>query len=212
MSDTADRHRSFILENLLPAPVPLVPEISLYTAHPRSGLRRHAADSPYFAYPWPGGIAIARHLLDRPSSLAGTRVFDLGTGSGLAGIAAARRGVQVVAVDVDPLACAAARLNAERNEVRLEVVQADALDGAPPAADLILAGDLFYAPRLARRAAAFLRSCADDGIDVLVGDPGRRDLPLPWLTRLSSVAVPDVGGGAAPVEAAVYAFLRQERR
>lgn len=53
--------------------------------------------------------------------LDGCRLLDLGTGSGVLGIAAARRGATVVAVDVDPLAVQAAQVNAQRNDVRLDV-------------------------------------------------------------------------------------------
>jgi ribosomal protein L11 methyltransferase len=53
--------------------------------------------------------------------LAGRRLLDLGTGTAILAIAAARRGADVVAVDLDPLAVHAAQENAERNGVRLDV-------------------------------------------------------------------------------------------
>jgi ribosomal protein L11 methyltransferase len=55
------------------------------------------------------------------ATLAGRRVLDLGTGTAVLAIAAARRGARVVAVDVDPLAVEAARDNAERNGVVVDV-------------------------------------------------------------------------------------------
>jgi ribosomal protein L11 methyltransferase len=64
-------------------------------------------------------VACLRALDDLP--LAGLRVLDLGTGTALLAIAAARRGADAVAVDVDPLAVDAAQANAERNGVRLDV-------------------------------------------------------------------------------------------
>jgi len=51
----------------------------------------------------------------------GRRVLDLGTGSGVLAITAARRGARVVAVDIDPLAVEAAVANAERNGTCLDV-------------------------------------------------------------------------------------------
>ncbi|MEO6062244.1 MAG: HemK2/MTQ2 family protein methyltransferase [Thermoflexales bacterium] len=45
----------------------------------------------------------------------GMRVLDMGTGTGLVGLAAARQGACVVAVDINPDAVRCARLNAERN-------------------------------------------------------------------------------------------------
>ena len=64
-------------------------------------------------------------------ALAGRRVLDLGTGTAVLAIAAARRGAQVVAVDVDPLATDAARANARRNGVAIEVRSGgvEAVDG-----------------------------------------------------------------------------------
>ena len=54
----------------------------------------------------------------------------------------------------------------------------DVLDEEPPDADVILAGDCWY--DAAPRAHASCRGCSragDSGIDVIVGDPGRRYLP-----------------------------------
>ena len=47
----------------------------------------------------------------------GERVLDMGTGSGVNAILAARKGAQVLAVDINPQAVEAARANAERNGV-----------------------------------------------------------------------------------------------
>lgn len=64
-----------------------------------------------------------RALADLP--LDGRRVLDLGTGTGVLAIAAARRGASVVAVDIDPLAVQATQVNARRNDVRLDVRSGD---------------------------------------------------------------------------------------
>lgn len=61
--------------------------------------------------------------------LAGARVLDVGTGSGILAIAAARRGAAaVVAVDTDELAVRAAAENAARNAVAVEVRPGSAAD------------------------------------------------------------------------------------
>src|ERR671919_1415475 len=71
---------------------------------------------PYWAAAWGGGLAIARHLADHPEIVAGRRVFDLASGSGLCAIAAAQAGAQrVAAVDIDTFAVAAITLNARAN-------------------------------------------------------------------------------------------------
>src|SRR4051812_37094510 len=102
----------FIRANLPLAPVPGIPEIHLHKASPSSGLGRLAAQdagfgSPYWAYYWAGGLALARYVLDHPEIVAGRRVLDLGAGSGLVAIAAAKAGAgAVIAAEVDPYAVA----------------------------------------------------------------------------------------------------------
>lgn len=194
----------FIRENMRLAPVPLLPEIRLYAAHPGSGLWRLApakgegaeAPPPYWVYHWAGGLALARYLLDRPQAARGRRVLDLGAGSGIVGIAAAISGAsEVIAAEVDRHALAAIELNAAANGVVLTVVGDDLTVGHPPAVDVVVVGDLFYAPDLAERVTAFLDRCLAAGIEVLIGDPYRAYLPLARLRLLAEYRTPDVGGG-----------------
>jgi release factor glutamine methyltransferase len=55
----------------------------------------------------------------------GARVLDLGCGSGACGIAAARRGCQVTAVDINPSAVRCTRINGLLNTVELDIRQGD---------------------------------------------------------------------------------------
>lgn len=197
------------------SPVPSLPEIRIYAASPASGLWR-LADSdggdllpPYWAYPWAGGLALARHLLDRPETARGRSVLDLGSGSGIVGIAAMKVGAkEVIAADIDPNAVAATGLNAAANGVALAVIGDDLMSGSPPAVDLIVAGDLFYEPGLAERATTFLGRCVTAGIEVLVGDPGRTWLPRSRLHLIARYAVPDFGsvGNASAQPSGVFSF------
>lgn len=196
--------------------MPGVPEIRLHRAGPRSGLMRLAeADpdfgSPYWARPWGGGLALARHVLDHPEVVAGKTVLDLGAGSGLVAIAAALAGAgEVRAADVDPYAVTATRLNAAANGVAVEAIHGDLTAGAPPAATLMLVGDLFYDPDLASRVTAFLERCVAARIEVLIGDPWRAFLPTDRLRIVAEYPVADFGDpeGAARA-AAVFAFERE---
>jgi predicted nicotinamide N-methyase len=204
---------AFIAANLPLAPLASLPAIRLHRAVPASGLSRllgPEAASPYWAYAWGGGLALAAHVSAHPETVAGKRVLDLGSGSGLVAIAAALAGAaEVTAVDIDPHAIAAITVNARANGVPVTPLLADLMEGpAPEAVDLILAGDVFYGPEIALRSAAFLARCRAAGIDVLVGDPGRKDLRLDRLTRLADYPVSDFGDVAGEATgAAVFAFV-----
>ncbi len=150
---------------------------------------------------------LARYLLDHPNTVAGRRVLDLGTGSGLVAIAAAKCGaIAVTAVDIDPHAIAAAKLNTEANNVEISLVCQDLLDGPPPETDLILISDLFYDKTTAERLTAFLQTC---DADILVGDPGRAYLPYDHLQTIAEYDVPDFGVGHTGKPSAVYRFKGQ---
>ncbi len=209
--------RDFILEKLHILPVESVPEISLYTAHPASGLGKRGNQNiygdehpPYWAYRWAGGTVLARYILDHPAMVSGLRVLDLGAGSGIVGIAAAKAGAGAVqCVDIDPHAAIAGRLNAAVNSVSIVTICKDILDEGSPDADIIAVGDLFYDSDIAEKVSAYLAQCVADGIKVIVGDPGREFLPHSRLRLLGEYSVPDFGNvpGDQNAVSAVYQFL-----
>jgi predicted nicotinamide N-methyase len=193
--------QAFIRANMRLADVPTLPGLRIYAATPTSGLHRLAEPrggggkaAPYWAYPWAGGIALARHVLEQPRVVAGRGVLDLGAGSGIVAIAAAKAGAKtVMAADIDRNAAAALALNAAANGVDIPMLCADLTDAPPPEVDLVLVGDLFYEAGLAQRVAAFLDRCLAAGIAVLVGDPGRADLPRDRLRLVAEYRVADFG-------------------
>jgi predicted nicotinamide N-methyase len=148
------------------------------------------APLPYWAFAWAGGLAICRHLQDDPAVVVGRRVFDLASGSGLCAIAAGHAGAATVTgADIDAFAAAAMELNARANGQRVTVLRRDVLDDEPPKVDVILAGDCWYDAALADRVLPWLQAAQRRGIDVLVGDPGRRYLPADALVELARYEV-----------------------
>ncbi len=166
-------------------PVPGVAEIRLHVAGELLGLWQRTEDEfgagqqpPFWAFAWPGGQALARYLLDHPGLVAGRSVLDIGSGSGLAAIAAARAGAAIVtASEVDDLAAAAIKLNAQANGVPEPAIVGDVLDGVAEGAEFVLVGDVCYARPVAERVLAFVDRLAARGTPVLVGDIGRAFLP-----------------------------------
>lgn len=73
---------------------------------------------------------LAKYVAQLP--LRGRRVLDLGTGSGVIGIAAAQHGAHVLAVDRNPQAVALARSNAAANGISLQTRQSDLFDALAP--------------------------------------------------------------------------------
>jgi predicted nicotinamide N-methyase len=193
----------------------MLPEIRLYLARDAFGLwERIERDTgqrqlppPFWAFPWAGGQALARYLLDDPGQVRGRAVLDLASGSGLVAIAAAVAGAgSVIPSETDPLAAAAITLNARVNRVRLEPTVGDLLaapgqgrpdrarPGAPPAgmrpADVVLAGDAFYDRDMASLMLPFLERASQAGALVLVGDPGRAYLPRDRFDQVTTYDVP----------------------
>jgi predicted nicotinamide N-methyase len=175
--------------------VPLLPELRLYQADSHTGLfdggYRSDQPPPFWAFAWPGGVALARYVLDNPATVAGLRVLDLAAGSGVVALAAFLAHASVVrATDVDQMAVQAIRLNAHANGATVEAERADLLDDPAPDTDVVLVGDGFYTQSLADRMMRYLRRCADAGKLVLVGDPDREFLPRKQFTAVAEYAVP----------------------
>jgi predicted nicotinamide N-methyase len=188
----------FIRANTKLLASPLVPEIALHLAEESLAIWQKTEDElgemnlppPYWAFAWAGGQALARYLLDNASLVAGKRVVDLGSGSGLTAIAACKAGARtVLAADIDHMALAATALNAAVNGIALEVTTDDLLDD-PPHADVWLVGDLFYERGLADRVLACIEEVAGRGGRVLVGDPQRNYFPKDRFAPLAEYRVP----------------------
>lgn len=177
---------------------PLCPELALHLAadldtlwaEQERRLGRTGLAPPFWGVAWPGGQALARHVLDNPGTVAGRSVLDLGSGSGIVAIAAAKAGARAVeAADTDGFALAAIAANASLNQVRLATL-GDDLIGAYSRWDVVLAADLWYERFFAGRVTAWLSELAAGNTRVLVGDRGRAFFPREGLEELQRYQVP----------------------
>jgi predicted nicotinamide N-methyase len=184
----------FIRANTALIAPPLVPEIKLYLATEvvplwratEEELEKIGVPPPYWAFAWAGGQALARYVLDHPALVAGKQVLDIGSGSGLVGLAAAKAGAaSVLSTDIDAFSCAAIHLNAAANGLEITVTQDD-LIGTGCAWDVILVGDLFYERPLAERLLHWLHGLRADS---LLGDPGRTYFPKTGVEKCAAYQV-----------------------
>lgn len=198
---------AFIRGNTVLKPPSLVPELRLHLADKAVPLWEKTEEElaatdlppPYWAFAWAGGQALARYLIDHPDVVAGKRVLDVASGSGVAALAALWvSAAHVVANEIDPFAITVIVLNAEANGLAggLETIERDMLDepvladDGHPLYDVVLAGDVCYEKPMAERVIAWLRRHSAAGAVVLMGDPGRSYKPDDGLTWLGEYNVP----------------------
>jgi predicted nicotinamide N-methyase len=147
---------------------------------PPSDFPEHMGE-PWWGLIWPGGHILASHILRHPQRFRGRRVVDVGSGCGIASIAAAMIGAkQVVANDVCEYAAVAVALNSQLNGVTIHT-HTGSIIGSRPAdyfsrGDALIVGDLFYDSDVATPLLPWLQSCVAHGVEVTVGDPGRPGL------------------------------------
>ncbi|MCG8393071.1 MAG: 50S ribosomal protein L11 methyltransferase [Pseudomonadales bacterium] len=147
-------------------------------------------EPPYWSFCWASGQVLAEFLLSNPQWVQGRCVVDVGPGSGVVAIAAAKAGAaRVIACDLDPWALAATELNAAENGVSIELSQD--LDAALADAHLVTAADILYdrenLPLLARFRRAETVLLADSRVPDL--DPAGYRLLGQW----QSCTWPDLG-------------------
>ncbi|WP_199100242.1 methyltransferase domain-containing protein [Dyella sp. ASV21] len=127
-----------------------------------------------FGQVWPSGrlLAQAMHRVD----ISNKRVLELGCGIGLATLVLQRRGADVVASDIHPLAESFLSYNAALNELAAPDYQQLRWDVPLPALghfDLIIASDVLYGLDHAELLAGLVERHAFPNAEVIVTDPGR---------------------------------------
>jgi len=188
---------NFVRTHTMPTRAPLVPEIALNLATEitpiwqatEAWLAAGEISPPFWAFAWPGGQALARYILDNPSTVAGKLVLDFGAGCGIAAIAAALAGAaRVEAAEIDPMATAAIRRNAADNHVHITTETRDVV-GEKCRWDVIMCGDVCYEAPMTQHILPWLRQMAQRA-DVWVADPGRAYLPRDGLFPIATYKVP----------------------
>lgn len=191
------------------APVPLVPELLAHRANSLTEVWEAAErlagsplPSPFWAYPWAGGCALARVVLDSPELVRGRSVIDFGAGGGVASFAAALAGAaHVVANDVDAWALLVTRIGADAQALPVATLGDDLCD--TPALvddfDVVLCGDLSYERRETPRQRAVVERAAGNDAVVLVADAGRTYFDSSGMRKVAEYEVPtpaDLEGGS----------------
>ena len=175
----------------------MVPEIRLWLATEitpiwqatEDWMRANGTAPPFWAFAWPGSVAMARHILDNPEVATGRRVLDFAAGCGLAGIACAKvRASAVEAAEIDPVAIAAAELNAAANQTTIKTSSRDIV-GSSCQWDLILCGDVCYEAPMTGHIMPWLKRMAATA-EVWIADPGRNYLPSVGLEPFARYIVP----------------------
>jgi predicted nicotinamide N-methyase len=182
--------------------VSLCPEIRAFTAsslvdvwEAAEQLAATVLPSPFWAFPWPAGIALARVILDRPELVRARKVIDMGAGGGVTCFACASAGArQVLACDVDPWSLAVARIGARRQALAIDVSRAD------PASypevldpfDVVLCADLAYDRATAALERMALERAAARGATVLLANAGRSYFDVGGLELIADFTVPAV--------------------
>src|SRR5215471_7957393 len=110
IAPTFEARTKFIAENTRLQRPPHTPEIELHLADEITPIWRMTEEAleeiglppPFWAFAWAGGQALARYILDHPQVVAGRRVIDFASGSGIVAIAAMKAGAaRVLAADID---------------------------------------------------------------------------------------------------------------
>jgi predicted nicotinamide N-methyase len=127
-----------------------------------------------FGQLWPAGRLLAHAM--NGADIAGKRILEIGCGLGLASLVLQRRGADVVASDVHPLAEPFLAYNSALNALPAVHYRHMRWDRALPtlgAFDMIIASDVLYERDHAALLAGVVQRHARGRAEVIVTDPGR---------------------------------------
>ena len=127
-----------------------------------------------FGQVWPAGLLLAQAM--QRFELDGERILELGCGIGLASLVLQRRGADIVASDIHPLAEPFLAYNAALNELPAVHYRQLRWDAPLPTLglfDVIIASDVLYEQGHAALITDVIARHAHPDAQVLVTDPGR---------------------------------------
>lgn len=133
---------------------------------------------PYFLTTWDSGLELARYLIEEQKTvpLAGKTVLELGSGTGISGIFAAKLGAKVIFSDYEEESLRLCESNALLNKIEnYQLLTADwrefpSLNSQP---DLVIGSDLLYEERQCQPLFETAASFIEKGIEFYLSDPGR---------------------------------------
>lgn len=167
-------HQHCLLTNVLGINVYLItPDCKLYFATDEKSL---PFPDPWWAFAWPGGVSVARYILDNPNIVKNKRILDIGSGCGIASLAAAKVGArEVIANDIDQFAGEALMLNIKSNpDINKDFIKYESHDLITThhdfmQYDVVLCGDMLYDKEFSNK---LLHKLSGHQM-VIFGDPGR---------------------------------------
>ena len=143
---------------------------------------------PYWAYLWPSALHMAQWIR-RANWSAGSRILELGSGIGLAGIAALSRGHRVMFSDYEPQAVQLSLHNARQNDLA-EFAAGEVFDWREPLErqfPIILGCEVIYEDRNHEPILRLLQTMLAPGGVAWFGDGGR------WRAERFSRLLPEFG-------------------
>jgi predicted nicotinamide N-methyase len=174
---------------------------------------------PIFGVVWSSGRILAEHVANL--DLCDRRVLELGSGLALASLVLHRRGADITASDIHPLAERFLSANTTLNGlVPIPFHTGSWSDDAPALGsfDLLIGSDVLYDPGHAPALSAFIGDHAGDNADVIIVDPNRghrsvfRRLMAERGFQVSVTRAPTrVFDGAAAFRGQILAFRRRAR-
>jgi predicted nicotinamide N-methyase len=191
--------------------LPQIPSIRLYLLsedYPRGPVSPQEAEKimaapPYWSFCWASGQVLAGWILQHKEVVAGHTIVDFGAGSGVIAIAAALAGArQVVALDIDPVACEAVKVNADLNKVHVQVTD-DFEKAAAAGIEVLFAADVLYD----KENFSFLDRFARVACQVYLADSRVRDLSVQPYQKIGggiSVSWPDLDEPAEFRQVSIY--------